>query len=373
MPRLLILCEYPTLLGGERSMLATLTAVAADGFDILVAAPPDGPLATELSRRDISHLEWRTQDEHGQRFPLSQLRADLATLSRQAAPELLHANSLSTARISGPVAVECGVRSIGHLRDILKLAAQAIEDLNSHSRLLAVSNATRDFHVAQGLAVDKCHVVYNGVDLAEFFPRCSTGYIHRELSLPANARCATIIGQLGLRKGTDVALQAAQQIAAEFPELHWLIVGERTSNKDESREFEATLHAMATELSLAGRIHLLGNRTDVPALLAECDLLVHTARQEPLGRVLLEAAASGMAIVATDVGGTREIFPRDAHAAVLIPPDDPGALAEVVRKLLRDDVERNTIKTAARQRAESAFDIRDAAASLIEQYRTVLK
>src|SRR5882672_8971259 len=105
MPRLLILCEYPTLLGGERSMLATLPAVAADGFDVLVAAPPNGPLADELSRRGISHLEWRAQDEHGQRFPLNQLRADLATLSRQAVPDLLHANSLSTARISGPVAV----------------------------------------------------------------------------------------------------------------------------------------------------------------------------------------------------------------------------------------------------------------------------
>ncbi len=48
MPRLLILCEYPTLLGGERSMLATLPAVAAAGFDIFVAAPPSGPLADEI-------------------------------------------------------------------------------------------------------------------------------------------------------------------------------------------------------------------------------------------------------------------------------------------------------------------------------------
>jgi glycosyltransferase involved in cell wall biosynthesis len=373
MPRLLILCEYPTLLGGERSMLATLPAVAADGFDILVAAPSDGPLGNELSRRGIFHLEWRTLDEDGRRLPLNQLRAELTNLIRQTAPDVLHANSLSTARISGPVAVGCGLRSIGHLRDILKLAAQAIEDLNSHSRVLAVSNATRDFHVAQGLSATKCQVLHNGVDLAEFFPRPSTGYLHREFSLPANARCATIIGQIGLRKGTDVALQAAQQIAVEFPELHWLVVGERTSNKDESREFEATLHAMATESSLAGRVHFLGNRTDVPVLLTECDLLVHTARQEPLGRVLLEAAASGMAIVATHVGGTREIFPPDAQTAALIPPDDPGALAEAVRSLLRDDVQRNAIKAAARRRAESAFDIRNAAANLIEQYRTVLK
>jgi glycosyltransferase involved in cell wall biosynthesis len=353
-------------------MLATLPAIAADGFDVLVAAPLRGPLADELSRRGLTNLKWHTHDDSGRRFPLSQLRADLVNLSGQSMPDLIHANSLSTARISGPVAVECGIRSIGHLRDILKLGRQAIDDLNTHIRLMAVSHETREFHVAQGLAAAKCHVVYNGVDLAEFFPRPSTGYLHRELKLPANARCAAIIGQLGLRKGTDIALRAAQQIAAEFREIHWLIVGERTSNKDESREFEATLWSLSAATHLAGRVHFLGNRTDVPALLAECDLLVHAARQEPLGRVLLEAAASGMAIVATDVGGTREIFPGKANAAELVPSDDPDALADAVRGLFQDTARRKTLGAGARRRAESVFDVRNAAANLIAQYRSVL-
>jgi glycosyltransferase involved in cell wall biosynthesis len=116
----------------------------------------------------------------------------------------------------------------------------------------------------------------------------------------------------------------------------------------------------------------LGNRNDVPFLLPECDLLVHAARQEPLGRVLLEAAATGMAIVATDVGGTREIFPAEAKAAVLVPPDDPGALATAIRPLLQYDNGRKAFGAAARRRAESAFDVRIAAARLIEQYRNVL-
>jgi glycosyltransferase involved in cell wall biosynthesis len=372
MPRLLILCEYPTLLGGERSMLATLPAVAADGFNVLVAAPPCGPLADELSRRGVALLKWQTHDETGRRFPLMQLRTDLANLLRTSSSDLLHANSLSTARISGPVAAECRVPSIGHLRDILKLAPQAIADLNAHSRLLAVSYATLDFHVAQGLAAAKCDVVYNGVDLAEFFPRPPTGYLHRELILPANAKFAAIIGQLGRRKGTDIALLAAQQIVAELPELHWLLVGERTSNKDESREFEITLHSMAAEARLSGRVHFLGNRSDIADLLAECHLLVHAARQEPLGRVLLEAVATGLAIVATEVGGTPEIFPAEADAAVLVPSDDSSALAGAISGLLHDNHRRKLLGTAARRRAESAFDIRNAASRLIEQYRSVL-
>ena len=373
MPRLLILCEYPTLLGGERSMLATLPAIAADGFEILVAAPPHGPLADELRTRGITQLSWSTHDELGKRRSLDRLREDLANLVLQARPKLIHANSLSTARISGPVAAKCNVRSIGHLRDILKLATQAVEDLNAHRRLVAVSRATRDFHVAQGLTAPRCVVVNNGVDLREFQPRPSTGYLHRELNLPANAHLCAIIGQLGLRKGTDVVLAAALQIADQFSNVHWLVVGERTSTKDESREFEHLLRSIAADEPLAGHVHFLGSRTDVPALLAECDLLVHAARQEPLGRVLLEAAASGLAIIATDVGGTREIFPTDANAAILVPTDNRSVLADAVCSLLSDDHRRHELGAAARRRAESAFDIHNAAANLIEQYRDVLK
>jgi glycosyltransferase involved in cell wall biosynthesis len=372
MPRLLILCEYPTLLGGERSMLSTLPAIAADGFDILVAAPQHGPLADELGTRGITQLSWATHDELGKRRPLDRLREDLANLVHHARPNLIHANSLSTARISGPVAAKHDVPSIGHLRDILKLAAQAVVDLNTHRRLVAVSRATRDFHVAQGLADPKCDVVNNGVDLAEFQPQTSTGYLHRELSLPANARLCAVIGQLGLRKGTDVALAAALQVADQFSNVHWLIVGERTSSKDESREFEDLLRSVAADEPLAGHVHFLGSRADVPALLAECEFLVHAARQEPLGRVLLEAAASGVAVVATDVGGTREIFPVEANAAILVPADDRFALADAVCSLLSDDNRRHRLGAAARMRAESAFDIRGAAANLVEQYRDVL-
>jgi glycosyltransferase involved in cell wall biosynthesis len=372
MARVLILCEYPTLLGGERSMLATLPAVAAADFDVLVAAPPAGPLADILRAQGVSRVVWQTHDDGGQRFPLDRLREDLANLMRQMRPNLLHANSLSTARISGPVAAKVGDRSIGHLRDILKLAPQAVDDLNAHRRLLAVSRATRDYHVSQGIAAEKCVVKYNGVNLFEYCPRPRSGYLHRELASPPNTRFSAVIGQLGLRKGTDVALAAALRIAAQFPDLHWLIVGERTSNKDEAREFEELLRSIASEAPLVGRVHFLGNRTDVPLLLAECDLLVHAARQEPLGRILLEAAACGLAVIATDVGGTGEIFPAESRTAVLVPPDNHSALADAIQGALQDGPSRKQLGAAARQRAELAFDIRDAAVRLVDHYRSLL-
>jgi glycosyltransferase involved in cell wall biosynthesis len=372
MPRLLILCEYPTLLGGERSMLATLPAVAAAGFDIHVAAPPGGPLVESLVEHGIPHIPLRTHDDRGERLQLPELRPELAALIQRHSPDLVHANSLSMARIAGPAAAKCKVPSIGHLRDIIKLSQQAVADLNSHRLLIAVSEATRNFHVAQGVDGQKCLVAYNGVDLEVFQPRQPTGYLQRELGLPATARFIATIGQLGLRKGTDVALAAAARVAADSPDVHWLIVGERTSSKDESREFEANLRSAANESPLTGRVHFLGQRRDVRRLLTECVLLVHAARQEPLGRVLLESSASGLPVIATDVGGTREIFPAETDGALLVPVDDSAALADAITRALSDDPCRQLLGAGGRRRAERRFDIRQASARLVEIYQSML-
>jgi glycosyltransferase involved in cell wall biosynthesis len=99
--------------------------------------------------------------------------------------------------------------------------------------------------------------------------------------------------------------------------------------------------------------------------------LAHPARQEPLGRVLLEAAASGLAIVATDDGGTTEIFPPDSNAARCVPPGDGTALASAVLDSLADDAARRRMGAFARRRAVEAFDAKQAAAALLRNYRDV--
>jgi glycosyltransferase involved in cell wall biosynthesis len=91
-----------------------------------------------------------------------------------------------------------------------------------------------------------------------------------------------------------------------------------------------------------------------------------------LGRVLLEAAACGLAVVATDVGGTREIFPTEADGAVLVPVDDSIAIADAATELLGDEARRMALGQGGRRRAEAAFDVQSAAAHLIAVYHSVL-
>lgn len=370
MPDVLLLCEYSALNGAERSMLATLQGVQAAGFGVSALAPSEGPLAAALRAGGVAVEPFSFVTDTGQRLAQPELRRQLAMLLRQRRPSLLHANSLAMGRLSGPVANELGIPSLAHLRDIVGLSHQAIADLNRHRRLLAVSEAVRTFHVAAGLDAAKTEVLHNGLDLSCFCPRPATGYLHQELGLPRQARLAATIGQIGLRKGQDILLAAATSLVGRWPDLHWLVIGERNSEKAEARQFEQELHRTAAQLP--GRVHFLGRRDDVAPILPELALLVHPARQEPLGRVLLEAAASGVAIVATDVGGTREIFPPASNSARLVPSNDAPALAEAITRLLEDGSERHLLAAAARQRAEAAFDITQTVQRLVGHYREVL-
>jgi glycosyltransferase involved in cell wall biosynthesis len=365
------LFEYPTLNGGERSLLATLAGLREEAIEPVALAPAAGPLAAQLARENVEHIRFDTFDADGQKKPRETLRQSLADHVASLRPALLHANSISMGRLAGPVARVSRLPSLAHLRDIVGLGKGAIADLNCHSRLLAVSQATREFHLRQGIESNRMQVCYNGINLELFCPRVASGWLHRRLGLAAGAVLIGNIAQVILRKGQDVLIEAAARLQARWPSLHWLVIGERHSQKCETVEYEAALHTAVRRSGLADHVHFLGMLCNIEELLPELTLLVHPARQEPLGRVLLEAAASGVPYVASDVGGTREIFP-DSNHALLIPPNDSEALAASVDALLRSPDQRQQLAVAARQRMESTFDVRTAARSLAGHYRAVV-
>lgn len=371
--RVALLFEYATLNGGERSMLACVDWLLASeaGWEFTALAPGNGRLAEALASRKIELVPWSTTDGQGRRLPREQIDAALIEAVCRARPGLLHANSLSMGRLAGRLAERLLIPTTSHLRDILKLSGAAIADLNRNRKLIAVSEATRVFHLAQGLDAERVVVVRNGLNLEAFQPRTATGALHDELKLPRSAKLLVTIGQIGLRKGLDVLAAAAGEIVRRVPDAHFVLIGERSSTKDESIAFEQAIIAQFAVQGLADRLHRLGHRDDVPRLLAEADLLVHPANQEPFGRVLLEAGACGLPVVATNVGGTAEIV-VDGETGRIVPPRDPHSLALAVGELLRADEARQRMRFAARDRAVREFDVDRAALSLADHWRAVL-
>ncbi len=362
-PKILLFCEYGTLNGGEFSLLAMLHTLAQSAFEFVAAVPSTGRLAGRLRDCGIPVRPLILRDTQGRKHSLKDVNTHLREHVTSVAPDLVHANSLAMGRMVGRIAGDLGVPCTAHLRDIIKLNRTAMADLNGSAGVVAVSQATKDFHVDQGLQADKVQVIYNGVDGNCFGPTARTGQLKQELGLSGNAVLVAAIGQICLRKGQTLLAQAAVALTSEFPDAHYLIVGERYSQKQESVGYEETLHQTFGAAGIEDRLHCLGFRHDIPKILNEIDLLVHPAHQEPLGRVLLEAAACACPIVATHVGGTGEILVHES-SALLVPPNDLDALTRAVGRLVKDRALATRLGNRARMTTADRFALPQATANL---------
>ena len=173
------------------------------------------------------------------------------------------------------------------------------------------------------------------------------------------------VGQICLRKDQLTLAKSVCELLQRRNDVYLAIAGERHSTKAESVAFEA---AIRQEFEIAGKrshLRLLGRRSDVDVLMNAADLLVHAAKQEPFGRTLLEAAASGLPIVATNVGGTAEMLVH-GRDAVLVPANDTVALTIAVADLLDDPERQNRLATAARSRVSQQFSLSTAAGHLAD-------
>lgn len=341
--------------GGEHSMLTVLERLQGNSFEFTAFCPSESLLQSQLEKLDVECHPITFHDPRGQRLSREALALQLLPTLQSRHFDLIHANSLSMARLTGALSDQITIPCSGHLRDIIKLSRASIRDLNQNQRLIAVSEATRTFHISQGLDVDRISVCYNGVDTDRFSPRPATGFLKRELGLETDTRLCFTIGQIGLRKGQDILAEAATILAEQGDQhTHFLLIGERYSQKQESIDFDRGLTIAFDQPNLKGRLHRLGYREDIDRLMNEADVLVHPAKQEPLGRVLLEAIASGLPIVATDVGGTGEIVQHDV-TALLVPANDSIALAASIQQALSNQKRSLKLAQVARQQALKCF------------------
>ncbi len=196
---------------------------------------------------------------------------------------------------------------------------------------------------------EKIEVIPNGIDLGRLplFALDRRG-ARSAAGLRRERRLVAGVGRLDAQKDFPTFLRAAAMIAAEFPDVDFLVVGEGGER--------AALEALARRLGLGARVVFAGLRHDVPRLLAAVDVLALTSLYEGFPNVLLEAMATGAVAVATDVGGCRELV-TSGETGLLVPPRAPAAVAAAVGRVLRDPALARRLATAARQRVEGAFSI----------------
>ena len=354
-----VLFEYPTLNGGERSMLSVIRCLQSQGkFRFTCIGPDSGPLTERMAQLGIPVCQFSTFDASGNRLSRSSLADRLSETLGDIAPDILHANSLAMSRLAGH-SIRTGQPPIrtatGHLRDIIRLSRSAINDLNALQGLIAVSEATRTFHIQQGLQPESCVTIHNGIDPVDLSE--PPNLANRQQWFPAISETATVIlnvGQICLRKAQRDLAESVVRLIGRGCDLYLLLVGTRLSVKRESVEHEQAIVDIFRDAGVPQRLCLAGQRDDVPELMQLADMMVHVARQEPFGRVLLEAAACELPIICTDVGGTVEMLRPDIDALVC-PVSESEALDQAIIRTIRDPRAANARSQEAQQRILTRF------------------
>lgn len=195
----------------------------------------------------------------------------------------------------------------------------------------AVCAAASTDAVALGIVpARKARVVPNGIPVARFAPRNPVMHARlcEQLGVPAHSRLIGTVGRLTPIKDQALLIAAFARLRASLPTAVLVLVGDGPAR--------ASLEQCAREAGVAAQVHFLGDRGDVRELLQGFDLFALSSQSEAYSMALLEAAAAALPVVATDVGGNREIV-QDGSTGTLVPAQDAVAFAAAMRDLLGDE------------------------------------
>jgi glycosyltransferase involved in cell wall biosynthesis len=216
---------------------------------------------------------------------------------------------------------------------------------------LGNSRAVADQLLNEGFAPNRLGVIHNGIDLAAFDTAAdSRDAVRRANGCPEPGFVIVALANLIPYKGHADLLRALASIRAELPNgwRLWCI------GRDDGIGGE--LADLADSLSIADHIAWLGQRDDVPELLAAADLFVHASHEEGFSNAVLEAMAAGLASVVTDVGGNAEAV-ENGVTGLVVPPHNPTAMAVGILDMCRDQERRAAFGKAARYRVETRFSL----------------
>ncbi len=227
--------------------------------------------------------------------------------------------------------------------------------------LVAVSPEIRDALLELRIGrPGQYHVIPLGLDLAPLLEaEGPTGKLRADLGLAADVPLVGVIGRLVPIKDHATLLSAIEKLGG----VHLAVIGDG--------ELRPALEASVRAAGLGDRVHFTGWRYDLAATLPDLDVVALTSRNEGTPVALIEALATGGAVVATDVGGVRSVVVHD-ETGLLAPAGNPGAVADALRQLLADPERRARLGAAGRRHVRDRFGQDRLVDDMRELYRELL-
>jgi glycosyltransferase involved in cell wall biosynthesis len=361
--------------GAQQAAINAAVALSAQGWRVLLVAgaetDAEGSLLGAARRQGLEVVLLRGLVREVR--PLDDLRALVALfrMFRRYRPAVVNTHS-SKAGILGRAAARLArvpviVHTVhgwsfeqreGRVAVAVYLVA---ERLLAHltDRLLVVTRSLQESGLAAGVGkTGQYEVVRAGEDLSELATAGAGRHASRQLlGLADDVVLAGTVSRLSPPKDPFTLVQAV----ALVPDLHLLVIGDGPLRTELSDEID--------RLGIADRVRLLGARSDVPRLLGALDVFVLSSRTESLPLSVIEALAAGIPVVASDVGGLREVV-HDGSTGVLVPPGDVDQMAAALGAVLGDDLLRKAAAEAG-PRAAEPYGLEPLGRALNEVYSAV--
>jgi glycosyltransferase involved in cell wall biosynthesis len=277
-----------------------------------------------------------------------QARWQLARHLRQAGTLVVHAFDfysnlvlIPAARLAKIPVVIGSQRQMGDLLSLARSRAQATA-LRWADAVVCNSRAAKQALIDQGLKEERIAVIGNGLPPSMF--EAATPALGRDSSC---LRVGMIARMNTLAKRHDLFLRAAAGVCRTFKEMEIVFVGDGP--------FRPEFEKLSSDLSIRDRVSFLGERHDIPSLLASMDVIVAPSDSESLSNAILESMAAGVPVIASRVGGNCEVIGEDR--GILVAAGDEKGLSEAIDRLLRDSSLRGRVAGNAKRFAKANYSI----------------
>lgn len=346
MNRTILYVNTPSFTGGaEISLLTLMRHLDSARYRPVLVTGGEGRLT--MAAREFG-IETHVQDfpwfrkRYPWRYPASILR--LSHTIRECRAVVVHSNCDHSLRYVMQACHLNGSPYVSHVRDFVRAWFQPpnLKALNGASAVIVSSQALASACLDAGVRRSIIEVIYNPVDISLYrMGNVGDTELRCNLGLTDDAFLVGIMGQIQPIKGHGELVDAAANVIAAIPRVHFVVVGDTFT--DEQEIYKAQLMKSIADLGLSERFSFLGFRTDIPNILHSLDVLVVPSWTEPFGRVVVEGLAAGCPVIGTNAGGIPEII-QDGVSGLLIPPHDPESLAAAIVTLAQDEVLRRQIR-----------------------------
>jgi glycosyltransferase involved in cell wall biosynthesis len=350
--------------GGQGQVLLTVTGLAEAGHQAVLVAHERGELRKRATEglRFVGFTPRSEFDVHA--------AWQLAAVFEDVRPQVVHAHDpMGVALAAMALQMKGGLDP----RPLIVASRRVDFHLKRHafSRwkyrqvdvFIAASRLIASILEKDGIETDRIEVVHDGVNIA-FLDKQPIVDAHAAFWLPAGAPLVANVAALASHKGQRHLVAAAAQVVRRHPDARFLIIGEG--------ELREALSRQIRDLGLAHHVFLTGFRSDVPSLLKSIDVFVMSSVTEGLGSAILEAMAVRLPVVGTRTGGIPEAV-VDGVTGLLVPPQDEGAFAAAIDRLLADANLRRDLGESGRERVAREFSVDKLVAGTARVYEQRLR